>query len=297
MIYMILVQLWIKIKYFVAYSVLLCYNIVNLIKPRGKIMSKEKMVYFRTAFGGFNRDDVNSYIEKLNADFVERERLSKKRLEAAEAKIADLEKKNKELDAANARIAELEKEADTREKLIAEYITKVEQQASEIESLYASKDDAESEITLLTEQIASLSEAISKSEKYDDISGQIGEIILSARSTAEDIIAKATEEANAKREAANSEMENAAANFNARAATAAYAIKSQIKKLAKDSYASVMEKAAETAEMLKKLTEHIETAASEFETTLASGKTEAEEAISVEAAKIFTDENRLVIKK
>ena len=255
------------------------------------------MVYFRTALGGFNRDDVNSYIEKLNADFAERERLTKKRIEASEAKITELETKKNELEAANARIAEFEKEAEAREKLIAEYISKVEQQASEIEKLNASKNNAESEISLLTEKIASLSEAISKSEKYDDISTQIGEIILSAKSTAEDILSKAEEEANAKRSAVNAEMENAAANFNARAATAAYAIKSHMKKLAKDSYAAIAEKAAETSDMLRNLAAHINGTADEFESKLASGKTDAENAISAEAAKVFTDENRLNIKK
>jgi len=260
-------------------------------------MSKEKMVYFRTALGGFNRDDVNSYIERLNSDFAERERIAKKRLDAADAKIADLESKKGELDAANAHIEELEKEAEAREKLIAEYIAKVEQQAAEIDSLTTSKDDAESEISLLTEKIASLSEAISKSEKYDDISGQIGEIILSARSTAEDIIAKAEDDAAAKRAAADSEMENAAANFNARAATAAYAIKSHMKKLARDSYATVAERANETSEMLRNLAAHISSAADDFDAKLSEGKSEAEAAISAEAAKVFTDDNRISLKK
>ena len=260
-------------------------------------MSKEKMVLFRTALAGFNRDDVNSYLEKINADFTEREKLAKKRLEASEAKLAELESKLGELDKANARIAELEAEAKARENLITEHIANAEQQALEIERLTASKDDAESEISLLTEKITSLSDAISKSEKYDDISTQIGEIILSARSTAEEIVSKANEEANAKRSAANAEMENAASNFNARAATAAYAIKSQMKKLAKESYATIAEKAAETSDMLKKLADHINEATEEFEKQLTSGKTDAENAISLEAAKVFTDENRLTLKK
>ena len=260
-------------------------------------MSKEKMVFFRTALAGFNREDVNNYIEKINSDFADREKTAKKKLDAAEAKIATLEEKNKELEKSLSRIAELEKEAEVREKLVGEYIAKVEQQATEIEALCASKNDAESEISLLTEKISSLSEAISKSEKYDDISGQIGEIILSARSTAEDIIAKADEEAAAKRATADAEMENAAANFNARAATAAYAIKGQMKKLAKDSYAVIAEKAAKTSGMLKDIIDYINASTDEFENLLSNCKTDAESAIAVEAAKIFTDDNRLSLKK
>ncbi|MBQ8837006.1 MAG: hypothetical protein IJ002_05830 [Clostridia bacterium] len=260
-------------------------------------MAKEKMVLFRSALGGFNRDDVNSYIEKQNAEFSERERTAKKKLDAAEAKCAELENKLTELENAKVRIAELEKEAETREKLIAEYIEKVEHQAAEIENLNATNDSAESEIVKLTEKIASLSEAIAKSEKYDDISNQIGEIILSARSTADSIVAKANEEAAEKRAAADAELENAAANFNARAATAAYAIKGQMKKIAQDSYATLAGKAAETSDLLRNLAAHISGAAEDFDKGLANGKSEAEAAISDEAAKIFTDENRLSFKK
>ena len=42
-------------------------------------MAKEKMVFFRSAIGGFNRDDVNGYIEKLNADFADRERMARRK--------------------------------------------------------------------------------------------------------------------------------------------------------------------------------------------------------------------------
>ncbi len=256
-------------------------------------MAKEKMVLFRTSIGGFNRNDVNSYIEKLNADFAERERIVKKKLDAAEAKCKELEGAVSELENANARIAELEKEAEMREKLIAEYIEKVEHQAIEIDGLKASKTSAEGEITKLTEEIASLSDAISKSEKYDDISNQIGEIILSARSTADGIILKANEEAAKKLSDTNMRIENAALGFNTRAENATAAIKVQMTKLANDSYASLAEKAAETSDMLRNLAAHISGTAESFGNELATRKTDAEVAIAEEAAKIFTSENKL----
>ena len=53
-------------------------------------LPKEKMVYFRTSLGGFNREDVNGYIEKLNAEFAERERAAKRKTDALESKIAEL---------------------------------------------------------------------------------------------------------------------------------------------------------------------------------------------------------------
>lgn len=260
-------------------------------------MAKEKMVFFRSALGGFNRDDVNSYIEKLNAEFAERERTAKKKLDASESKCAELESAKEQLEQSLLRLAEMEEEAKQREKLIGEYIARIDAQKMEIEALEASKVASESEISELSARIESLSEAICKSEKYDDISAQIGEIILSAKSTAEDIIAKAEKDAEAKRANADEQIETAAANFNARAATAAYSIKNQMKKLARDSYASIAEKAAETSDMLRNLAAHISSASDSLDSTLSNGKTDAETAIESEAAKVFTDENRLTFKK
>ena len=84
-------------------------------------MSRERMVFCRSALGGFNRDDVNGYIEKLNADFAERERIAKKKLDAAEEKCAALEGAKAQFEQSLLRIEELEKEAKQRENLIAEY--------------------------------------------------------------------------------------------------------------------------------------------------------------------------------
>ncbi len=260
-------------------------------------MAKEKMVFFRSALGGFNREDVNSYIEKLNAEFAERERTAKKKLDAAEEKCAELDNLKAHLDSTLLHLAELEAAAEKREKVIAEYMDQLEMKNTEIEKLQASKCNAESEIDLLSAKLDSLSDAIRKSEKYDDISSQIGEIILSAKSTAEEIISEAEKDANAIRAAADAQMENAAAGFNARAATAAYAIKGQMKKLARDSYAAIAEKAAETSDMLRNLAAHISSTSDELSDTLSAGKNDTETVIETEAAKLFTDENRLSFKE
>lgn len=260
-------------------------------------MAKEKMVYFRSALGGFNRDDVNGYIEKLNAEFAERERAARKKLEAAEEKCAELEGAKAQFEQSLLRISELEEAAKQRENLLAEYLAAMDAQKATIEELEASRVASESEINALSARIESLSEAICKSEKYDDISAQIGEIILSAKSTAEDIIAKAEKDAEAKRVKADEQIENAAASFNARAATAAYSIKSQMKKLAQDSYASIAEKAAETSDLLRNLAEHISSASESLKEKLSDGKADAESAIEAEAAKVFSNDNRLSFQK
>lgn len=260
-------------------------------------MSKEKMVYFRTSLGGFNREDVNKYIAGLNSEFTERERIFKKKLDAAEEKAAALETVRAELADKLQRVAELEEAAKQTENLLTEYRNTIETQAEQIRELETSNSNAESEIDLLSAKIESLSDAIQKSEKYDDISAQIGEILLSARSTAEELVSRAEKEADKRRADADSQIESAAANFNARAATAAYAIKGQMKKLARESYACLADKAAETSDMLRNLASHIRNASETLETALTSGKTDAESAIEAEAAKIFTEENRLTFKE
>ncbi len=259
-------------------------------------MAKEKMVFFRSAIGGFNRADVNSYIEKLNADFTERERLLKKKIDALDAKCNEFESVKNELELEKARATELEKQLESSEIVIEGFKENVDAQAAEIERLKAEKLASESEINELSERIESLSEAICKSEKYDDISAQIGEIILSAKQAAETIVSKAEKEAEAKRAEASEHIESAASSFNARAATAAYAVKNQIKKLAHDSYAKIAERAAETSDMLRSLAAHISGSSEQLDEELSSGNADIETTINQETAKVFSDEHRISFK-
>lgn len=256
-------------------------------------MAKEKMVFFRSALGGFNRDDVNGYIEKLNAEFAERERIAKRKLEAVEEKCAALEGAKEQFEQSLSRIEALEEEAKQRERIIDGYKETVDAQKARIEELEAAGVASETKIGELSARIESLSEAILKSEKYDDISAQIGEIILSAKSTAEDIIAGAEKEAAAKRAKADAQIESAAASFNARAANAATSIKTQMKKIAQESYASLAKKAAETSDLLRDLAAHIGSTSDSFGERISDSKTEAEKAIESEASKVFSNEDRL----
>ncbi len=256
-------------------------------------MAKEKMVYFRTSLGGFNKDDVNSYIEKLNAEFSEREKAARKKLEAAEEKISGLEQLQDELKQALDKLSALENAAESREKLIGEQLRRIDEQAAEIEVLTRSKSSAENEAARLAERIESLSETIQKSEKYDDVSAQIGEIILSAKSTAEEIVKQAQNEAARKMREANEQLTGAARNFNARAATAAYAVKNQMRKSAHQSYAALAEQTEKTAALLHTLAENISQSTEAFDDKLSAVKTEAETAVETEAAKLFTEEHKL----
>ena len=259
-------------------------------------MAKEKMVFFRTAIGGFNKSDVNSYIEKLNFEFSERERISKKKYEALENKCSELEEFKTKYEDSKATVASLEEELAKRDKDIDELYGVIEEKKRELDALILEKQETENEINVLSERISSLSEVISKSEKYDDISAQVGEIIISAKYTAETIISKAEKEAAAKKAAADKEIESAASSFNARAANAAHSVKNHLKKLANDSYSVIAQKAAETSELLHKLAAHISDSTAYFDEKISQKDEDIESAITYEASKIFSDDHRLTFK-
>lgn len=127
------------------------------------------MLRFRESFRGYNRDDVNAYIEQISFVF------SKKEAEYR-AKIADLESKLNNAVPAEA----CEHSEDDWNKL-----------TSELQSLRA---EAESIRAQLTELNSDNSDE-DKSKFYDSMSAQVGNIILSANSNAEKIISDAKLEA------------------------------------------------------------------------------------------------------
>lgn len=127
------------------------------------------MLRFRESFRGYNRDDVNAYIEQISFVF------SKKEADYR-AKIADLEGKLNNVVPA---------EANTHSEEDWNKLT------SELETLRA---EAESIRAQLSELISDNNDE-DKSKLYDSMSAQVGNIILSANSNAEKIISDAKFEA------------------------------------------------------------------------------------------------------
>lgn len=130
------------------------------------------MLRFRESFRGYNRDDVNAYIEQISFVF------SKKEAEYR-ARIAELENK---LNVA-APVISNEHSEDDWNKLTAE----LEALKAEADSLKAKLADFSSENDNSTEA--------EKSRLYDSMSAQVGNIIISANSNAEKIISDAKCEA------------------------------------------------------------------------------------------------------
>ncbi|MBQ9428186.1 MAG: hypothetical protein IJU41_01430 [Clostridia bacterium] len=256
-------------------------------------MAKDKMVYFRTALGGFNKEDVNRYIERINADIAERERTLQKKLTAAESKAAELEEISAKYTDALAKIEELGVKADEREALIAEQLAALDQSRMELESLTEKYNAALSRQSELESQFDAFSEAVQKSEKYDGVRAEIGDIILSAKSSAEEIIRRANRDADEIKANANQRMEQALASFNARTANASTAIKEHMKKLADSVYAQMAVETEKAEAALRSLSAQVEYSRENIDNMMRGDKLTIEKIAADEAAKIFTEEHRL----
>lgn len=122
------------------------------------------MLRFRESFRGYNRDDVNAYIEKININF------SKKEAELR-AVICDLENK---ANSASSQVSVDEFEAIKNElQLLKEENIKLKESINTPEQ---SSDDE-------------------KSKLYDSMSAQVGNIIIIANSNAEKIVSDAKAQA------------------------------------------------------------------------------------------------------
>ena len=168
---------------------------------------------FRTAVGGYNKDDINNYIRETNASFLasskeyedrihdlstsvaERDRTIaelKKKLSAADSEeLSRLRLKNGELSDALASVGEENRRSGER-------IKELERELAELRA--AEAEDAEEE---------PVPEEKQKAEAYDKVSAQIGRILLDARENAESVIAAAQSEADEIRAQARDELEAA----------------------------------------------------------------------------------------
>ena len=161
---------------------------------RGSSMAKQRDVAFRSAMSGYNRKDVNAYIIEINREFEAREAELTAKITSAEESAAEAAKA--------AETAREEAQAARQAKDEAEAI---------LVTLRESGDALKEENARLSEEIAALqaklaeaekaaiadpeSDEIKKSMKYDQISAQIGDILINANSSADRIVAAANAEA------------------------------------------------------------------------------------------------------
>lgn len=146
----------------------------------------DKKVKFRQSISGFNREDVNNYISDMTAKHLKETQEDKKTIAQLEEKLKKLENELEECR------EEYEKEKENAEnQRISDLTALNEDLTAENEKLKAEISELTNEVTeyrKAQEETAALWE---KSSKYDEVSSQIGSLIVSANAEASGIIARA----------------------------------------------------------------------------------------------------------
>ncbi len=136
------------------------------------VNDSNSMLRFRESFRGYNKDDVNAYIEQINMRFSRKE-------SELRAQIAEMQQKICTL--SSAAPADSLAECDRMNQRFQEIIAENERLTAEIENLkkLSSADSEKDE----------------KSKLYDSMSSQVGNILIVANSNADKIVGEAEEEA------------------------------------------------------------------------------------------------------
>ncbi|MBE6605771.1 MAG: hypothetical protein E7635_01860 [Ruminococcaceae bacterium] len=167
-------------------------------------MSKSFGPIFRKSVGGYNKSDVNTYIEDISIRHKSRE-------EELESIISKLEKKLEETEGLlkEAQSRDFSEEAEVYTKQIEELETKVvdgtniiaakNEYIEKLEAENSVKDtkifDMESRLKELEENSASANELLEKAKQYDLLSRRLGDLMLKAGDTAEKIVSDANQKA------------------------------------------------------------------------------------------------------
>lgn len=164
-------------------------------------MIKNSMIAFRNSLNGYNKSDVNDYIQKLNSDFADYEKASNAAFEAIKLELENAKTKYAELDNLHSTLEEALQSAADKDLIIEEKNAeiavlndKIRHQEEQISSLAAERDKLFFREKELNDRVSNMGGANVKSERYDEISSQLGEIIISAKKAANEIIANAQAE-------------------------------------------------------------------------------------------------------
>ncbi len=137
-----------------------------------KYVNDTKMLRFRESFRGYNKDDVNAYIEQIHMKFSRRE-------SELRAQITDLQMANQQI-AASASVD------GTELAVLKAALTQAKAETDEL------KSQLEQTKAVVKEED---SESAEKSKLYDTMSAQVGNILIVANSNAEKILNEAKAEA------------------------------------------------------------------------------------------------------
>ena len=179
---------------------------------------KNGMKVFRTALGGFNKADVNNYLISLNNEYKEKEAALRERAERAEKEAREIS------------------DGSVKEKL--------EARIAELEGALAGRGDVS-----LPEDYEELRK---KAQLYEETTAKIGEAIVSAKKTAEEIIAKANADADSIREKAEQDADERRREVEANADKAFATVFAKLKETADKSCAELEENSTSVEEKLRR---------------------------------------------
>ena len=173
----------------------ICGNIfvlVNKIYETGNVVMSDNRIKFRKSMGGYNREDVNNYIESITSKNYETEEALKKQIADLEAKVITLEAEIEEYEESVVVEAEkLRNDKEQSELLIAELNNTVAKMGAENTELTQENTQLRERVSELEKANASNVEAYEKSNKYDQVSEQIGSVLLNANARAESLVSEA----------------------------------------------------------------------------------------------------------
>ena len=151
----------------------------------------DKKIQFRKSMGGYNREDVNRFIEEMSARNYDNETELRKQNEELEKKIKKLEEENAEIITLGDSISQLQEKLEQSENLISSLNETISKLNSEKDVLFKENTELKERVAECEKTEKGDSEVYEKSNKYDQVSGQIGSLILNANAKAEAIVSEA----------------------------------------------------------------------------------------------------------
>lgn len=155
-------------------------------------MQNDKPI-FRGAVGGYNKQDVNEYIASLSENFAKEKAEYEKKLDDLIELAESLRAKANENQSDNSPDAAVE--LDRANSLIAGQNQKLEEKQSQIDSLNAALKERDETIAELKNELERFKDCEEKLREYDRMSQKMGELMLKAASSAEQIKSDAELEA------------------------------------------------------------------------------------------------------
>lgn len=149
----------------------------------------ERKVRFRNALSGYNKDDVNAFIEEMNAEAVKSENELRGKISDLEGRLEKME--TEELAEKDRELEALAEKLKSAESLIAEMTDSAQRATEEKSGLERQIAEMAVRISELEAGEESRAEIIEKSGKYDRVSEQIGNMIVNANARAESIVSEA----------------------------------------------------------------------------------------------------------